>query len=191
MSTTIWWLETQTTENWAYVKSAFTAEECQMIIDRQTETRDALISGERLEQSYRNSQIAWLDSQDREWHWLFQRLTDICQQINHQFWQFDLTYIESLQYTEYHSPQGHYDLHMDTISQGIHNRKLSFTVQLTDPAEYQGGDLEFQTGRNLEPALRDRGAVLLFPSYILHRVSAVTKGTRSSLVGWVCGPRFR
>lgn len=191
MTTTTWWLKTQTTENWAYVDHVFTAEECQQIIEAQTVTSAAMVSGERLDKSYRHSQIAWLDSSDTRWSWVFRRLTDVAQHINQQFWQFDLSYIESLQYTEYHSPGGHYDLHIDQMNSGIHNRKLSFTVQLTAPEEYQGGDLEFVTGVTGDTARRDQGTVILFPSYVLHRVSAVTEGSRQSLVGWICGPKFR
>jgi PKHD-type hydroxylase len=191
MMNTTWWLETQTTENWAYVKHVFTPEECRKIRNHQWQTKTAVIQGNREDLDYRRSQIAWLDSQDLEWSWVFQRLTDVTKQINQQFWQFDLSYIESLQYTEYHSPDGHYDLHIDMMNSGIHNRKLSFTVQLTDPEEYQGGDLEFVTGLHADRAHRDQGTVILFPSYVLHKVSAVTEGARHSLVGWVCGPKFR
>ena len=62
-------------------------------------------------------------------------------------------------------------------------RILSFTVQLSDPAEYEGGELQI----GLQNMTRTRGSAVVFPSYQLHRVSPVTEGRRASLVGWVMG----
>ena len=70
-------------------------------------------------------------------------------------------------------------------------RKLSLSVQLTDPERYGGCDLEFQAGNRIETAPRDRGAVIAFPSYVLHRVTPCGKGTRKALVAWTTGPQFR
>jgi len=70
-------------------------------------------------------------------------------------------------------------------------RKLSLSVQLSDPAQYEGCDLEFHGGNRTETAPRDRGAVIAFPSYVLHRVTPCTKGTRKALVAWTTGPQFK
>ena len=69
-------------------------------------------------------------------------------------------------------------------------RKLSITVQLSDPADYEGGDLEFFP-QPRQPAVRDRGAMIIFPSFIAHRVTPISHGTRRSLVAWVSGTTFR
>ena len=66
-------------------------------------------------------------------------------------------------------------------------RKISISVLLNDPAEYEGGDLEISTGTTNRLAARNKGAVILFPSYALHRVLPITKGTRYSLVAWIVG----
>jgi len=83
----------------------------------------------------------------------------------------------------------HYVWHTDTIS-GDMVRKLSFSIQLTDPLDYEGGDLEFM------PEIKDnkiklQGHMTIFPSFLTHRVSPVTKGTRHAIVGWIYGPEFR
>jgi PKHD-type hydroxylase len=71
-------------------------------------------------------------------------------------------------------------------------RKISIVVQLSDPDEYEGGELQIQTGsESYISILKKKGAVTLFPSYMRHRVTPVTKGVRKSLVLWVGGSTFR
>jgi PKHD-type hydroxylase len=64
-------------------------------------------------------------------------------------------------------------------------------VQLSDPADYDGGELEFMMHRSVVQAERAQGTVVLFPSFLQHRVRPVTRGVRRSLVFWVHGPPFR
>jgi PKHD-type hydroxylase len=64
------------------------------------------------------------------------------------------------------------------------------SIQLTDGSKYEGGDLRFQTATD-EPAPRGVGSLVVFPSYLVHRVDPVTKGARLSLVSWIAGPPFR
>jgi len=73
----------------------------------------------------------------------------------------------------------------------ISHRKLSVTVQLSDEDSYEGGDLQFMINNRIENAPRKKGTVIVFPSFILHRVTEVTKGKRNSIVGWLSGPPFR
>ena len=79
-------------------------------------------------------------------------------------------------------------------------RKLSVTVSLSDPEDYEGGVLEFDlrnTGQiNTSEIIKckeilPKGSIVVFPSYTWHRVSPVTKGTRLSLVQWNLGPGFK
>lgn len=100
-----------------------------------------------------------------------------------------------IQYTEYHaSENGHYDWHHDidwNADDGL-DRKLSITVQLSDPSEYEGGDFQFTEIPN--PEMQDakqKGSVLIFPSYLIHQVSPVTQGVRKSLVAWFKGPKWQ
>jgi PKHD-type hydroxylase len=94
-------------------------------------------------------------------------------------------------YTEGH----HYDWHMDIDwwGQRMQDRKISIIIVLSNPDEYEGGELQFDDaigGAVLEekPA---KGTVITFPSYLRHKVTPVTKGIRASIVIWVEGPRFR
>ena len=70
-------------------------------------------------------------------------------------------------------------------------RKLSLVVQLSDPADYQGGELQVLSAEEPTTFSKARGTVVVFPSYVLHRVMPVTSGTRFSLAGWVGGPHLR
>jgi PKHD-type hydroxylase len=113
---------------------------------------------------------------------------------NNEVWKFNLISAQELiQYTEYYdTAEGHYDWHQD-IGPGIGSqRKVSITVQLSEADEYEGGDLEMWSGGNhVAVAERGAGVVFIFPSYMMHRVTKVTKGTRRSFVLWVGGDHYR
>lgn len=140
----------------------------------------------------RNSNVKFIESSNEANMWLFQRLTGIINAANEKFFRFELNRIETLQYTVYNTGQfykDHIDLGYTNPNQSV--RKLSFTLQLTDPSKYKGGDLLLKHGSEPEIAKRERGTITFFPSYILHEVTPVTEGVRKSLVGWVTGPRWR
>ena len=88
------------------------------------------------------------------------------------------------------APSGKYGKHVD-CSYNTNIRKLSFTLQLSDPSDYDGGDLCLYFGEDAEVIKREQGYVALFPSYVLHEVTPVTRGTRYSLVSWITGKPFR
>jgi PKHD-type hydroxylase len=119
--------------------------------------------------------------------WLYERMSQMVAGINANLFNYDLIcWGEQLQLARY-GMNGKYDWHQDY--QGGVSRKLSVSVQLTDPAKYEGGDLELIN--SMHKASRERGTVILFPSFQLHRVTEVTVGVRYSLVGWVSGPPWR
>ena len=108
----------------------------------------------------------------------------------------DITNIWDIQYTVYKgTDDGHYDWHHDTFwgNASSFDRKLSIIIQLSDPADYEGGKFEIdpQYENPNEIALKKQGSILVFPSTIRHRVLPVTSGVRKSLVAWVEGPKWR
>jgi PKHD-type hydroxylase len=191
-----WWLEVGFIETWAYQHDLFTNSEIDQIHDVAAEY--TLDSGEvgsgkvmTKDTSIRDSNIAFLRSSDEANKWIFERITGSIVNINKQFWNFDLTRIETLQYSEYNVGQfykPHIDMMYQSPNQGV--RKLSFTLQLTDPTEYEGGDVIIKAGDNT-PIHRNKGTISFFPSFMLHEVIPVIKGTRHALVGWVTGPPFK
>ena len=198
---TFWALEKQpiggvdSVENWAYNTAQFSPEECKKIIEigEALMPNRALTFGETLDSpvsKVRNSLVSWILPQENT-AWIFQKLTDVVNAANSGYFNFDLWgFSEGLQFTKYEHPDGKYDVHMDkTHMEKV--RKLSIVVQLTDPSEYEGGTLSMFTGSNPSPIVKGVGNVAVFPSYMLHQVDAVTKGTRYSLVAWVTGPKFK
>lgn len=146
----------------------------------------------------RTSKVRWLNRNAAEWQWLYSDIDNVCRRANTAFG-FDLNFFYEVQFTEYEAEtKSHYGWHEDVvwIPKSGHNtqRKLSFVMQLSDPSDYEGGDFEFQLNTSQPPKaehMRARGNTLVFPSFLRHRVTPVTKGTRYSLVTWYEGPPFR
>ena len=125
---------------------------------------------------------------DADSAWLFARLDDAVRRINASYG-FALTgFAEGVQLASYEGG-GHYDWHIDLGPGSFAHRKLSLSVQLSDEADYDGGELEFLVSRDM--AQRARGTLIAFPSFLAHRVRPVTRGSRWSLVSWIYGPPFR
>ena len=139
----------------------------------------------------RITQTAWVQPTP-ETQWLYDRLQQTIRALNERTYKYDLTgFSEPLQYTVYHGHEGgHYGWHVDHGPLKV-QRKFSISVQLSDSSDYEGCDLEFQAGNRIETAPRTKGAIIGFPSYVLHRVTPCTKGTRKALVAWTTGPKLR
>ena len=181
--------------NYYWFNNAFTADELStiesMTSDLGWEIAKVGQDNTLKESEYRKSRVKWCPH-TTEWSWVYEKLHNMFVEANEQMWKFDLTHMrEAIQYTEYYgSQEGGYEWHMD-CGIGIQNqRKLSVTVQLSHPDEYEGGDLEFNLGNTLS-APRLQGAAVVFPSFYLHRVTPVTKGTRKSFVLWVGGEPYK
>ena len=160
----------------------------------------------------RNSKHTWVSSS----HWTGGFLWHYVERANRENFLYDLKCLdhEIIQYTIYNEGD-YYDWHTDggltthykpqfigNSTDGVGNdfynqntelvRKLSFSLQLSDPEDYEGGELELinEIGESyLAP--KTQGCLILFDSRTRHRVRTVTKGTRKSLVGWVLGPRWK
>jgi len=197
--TSTWYLNIKQSPTWSWMDNVFTKEECEKIIKigDSLDKESALVSGTDLNfnenQEYRKNLVSWFNSSDPETAWIFQRCTGAIIDLNEKFWNFDLDYIEVLQYTIYDSPGDHYLEHIDSLAKGIHYRKLSFSVQLDDTESYEGCDLQFKIHSypEQERSPRKQGTIVAFPSYTLHEVTPLIRGKRRSLVGWVCGPNFK
>ena len=196
VSANSWSFQKDHVETWAWAKNVFSPEECQKIIEIGNSLNPNLgkIAGkngvEIIDNVVRKSLISWI-SPNPTTEWIYIKLQNLVQEINDQFFKFHITGInEGLQFTKYESPGGHYHTHIDKMYNGV-IRKLSLTVQLTDPSKYEGGELEiYQQDKPLVVG-KEQGMAILFPSYVLHKVKPVTKGERCSLVGWFTGDPFK
>jgi len=194
--------KTNNPQEYYWFKTGLSQEEVDKIIKLCSEIKEERAStiGSDDGDSIRTSMVKWIP-QTSEWDWLYKRMMDQAVEANTELWDFDLySALESIQYTEYYaSENGHYDWHQD-IGPGElpSRRKISITIQLSASEEYEGGELLICRGSNGQGQLdanikcpRGKGVSVLFPSYMMHRVTPVTKGTRRSLVLWVGGAHYR
>ena len=178
---------------------------CDAIIeDGELATKEtAKVAGKQVREDIRKSDVSWIQPL-----WLRNLLWSYTMQANLEAgWNFKISRFETFQYTTYRAPGGHYDWHIDNAfpykdgpNKGL-IRKLSLTIQLSDPEDYEGGMFEQRILRkndegdlnaitNSLESIKPRGSLLVFPGFVYHRVMPVTKGTRRSLVAWAVGTPF-
>lgn len=150
----------------------------------------------RVDSDYRRSEIRWLPDWDERVLPIVNAIMWHAKKANREFFGFDIDFLQDIQYTTYKSEnQGKYDWHHDTFWAGptSYDRKISFICQLSDPSEYTGGEFEIDHQYEMldQEMVKKKGTVIIFPSFIRHRVTPVTSGVRKSLVSWVEGPKFR
>lgn len=152
----------------------------------------------------RDSNIVWLNEE-----WIYKEIRPYIHIANKKAnWNFNWNWSESCQFTKYGVNQ-YYGWHCDSWEHPYDEpnnpningkiRKLSVTCSLSDPSEYQGGELEFnfnhpQNKKNNIKKCREilpRGSIVVFPSFVWHRVCPVKKGTRYSLVIWNLGYPYK
>lgn len=182
-------------QNYYWFKKGFSKEELEKIyndLENVPFEKATTLDGES-EKEIRSSRIKWIPMND-EWGWLYQKLMNMAAEANNELWDFDLISAdEKIQYTEYLAEdEGHYTWHQDIGPGMASQRKVSITVQLSESDEYEGGDLQLWTGgESVMSSQRGAGVTVLFPSYLMHRVTKVTKGKRRSFVLWVGGQHYK
>lgn len=155
----------------------------------------------------RDSKTIWME----EAHWITGLCWHYIMMANRENFLYDIDRVEggTLQYTSY-EPGEYYHWHVDAdilssrvpnltnpdvefVQSNIENiRKLSIIVQLSDPEEYSGGEVQLQySDRSTGFIPKQKGTVIVFDSRTLHRVKKIKSGRRKSLVGWVTGPRWK
>ncbi len=175
-------------------ENAFTKEEIEQVLflEKMTDFEKGLTGGKKSpDKKIRDSDVTWLHpNQDTEW--LFGRLGQITSRVNHDHFMYDIEGFDALQYTRY-GPGQHYNWHWD-VAFGWENyqRKISMSMILSNPEEYEGGEFQIVNNGNIEDVKTFRpkqGDILFFASWMPHRVAPVTSGERKSLVAWVQGKR--
>ena len=188
---------------YVYWDDFFTEEELVKIetyLDAQTleEAKIVGIDGkEEANEVIRITSVALIRCKDENL-WIFDKLFQITELLNSQFYNYDILGFDHMQYTIYDKEGSHYSYHMDMVmddkTKGLLElpRKLSFSLIFSKPEEYEGGELEFKVSErpSYKPEQK-RGRVIAFPSFVLHQVTPVITGVRKSLVFWACGPKFK
>jgi PKHD-type hydroxylase len=179
--------------NYYWFEKGFSSEEVNTIVNGslEYEFQKAVIIDEGNTDKYRKSNIKWLPF-DSKWEWVIDKIMSQVTEANNAIWNFELkSIIDNIQYTEYEGNGGHYDWHLDIGPGSISHRKISIVIQLSDPDDYVGGDLQIMTGSEYITIPKGKGNVVIFPSFLLHRVVPLTSGNRKSLVLWVGGDHYK
>lgn len=138
-----------------------------------------------------NVGVVWLKD-EINYSWLYIKIADLVNKANRDNYNLSLTHMETLQYTMYNDlSESYYGQHVDQMVE-LHKptkRKLSFSIQLTDPSRYAGGELEIYNGSDFVTP-KNIGDMIFFESHVLHEVKQITAGVRHSLVGWIHGPNI-
>ena len=191
-------------KNWDYPKDdiisleLFSNEECDDILSKWENMSstirekfgpyDDLVEYDEID---RKCDIKWVHYYFKDWEWVFDRITSIAKEVNDCHYKFELSdpiTLESLQFTRYNTG-GFYKWHTDWKGGTVYdNRKISFTIELSDPETYEGGGLML-SGNKKAPT--QRGLIHFFPSFVRHKADNIIKGTRFSMVGWIPGYYFK
>ena len=139
-----------------------------------------------------NRDIAYINPEPHS-KWLYDTLFPLALEANEKIFHFDIDIVtDPIHYVVYPEDGGHLDWHMDTGAMGVNKRKLAMTVQLSDPSEYEGGDFEIWFGgKEAQIVPREKGDVIIFPAFCMHRVRPITRGQRKCLVFWTGGRPLR
>lgn len=175
------------------MRDGFTPEEIEKLIfiEKLLDFKKGEVGGGEVNE-HRNSNIAWLQP-DNNTSWVFDRVSYLVSRANYDLFLSDIVCVPSIQYTKYDSvTEQHYDWHVDEFSAYKNTqRKISGVVLLTDPEEYEGGELEVIHNGNPNESVKLKpkaGEVVFFASSMPHKVHPVTGGIRKSLVFWAEGP---
>ncbi len=135
-----------------------------------------------------------LDASNR---WIFEKLDEVLMAMNNEYFQMSVWGYDEIQYSEYRAEDsGEYRWHMDTnispenLEPSGGMRKLSMSLLLND--DFEGGDFQMNLSSEKKPSTIEMsaGTLILFPSFLMHRVTPVTKNIRKSLVLWLLGNKF-
>ena len=142
--------------------------------------------------SIRRTKLNWFPTN----HKYNKILSDYVLKANKIMYHYNVTKFTPCQFARY-DVGDFYDYHQDSGHQIVEyekeTRKISMTVQLSDPKDYEGGEFYFYNGNKeeIEPEIQKQGSIMCFDSRMWHRVAPITKGVRYSLVSWILGPRFQ
>ena len=175
--------------NPVYLSEGFTHEECDRIVELESKLRiiESGIQREVDRSGFRKSKHSWIHAPGNEW--MYEKMGSIIMTMNQEFFKFQIDKCEHFQYTIYKETGDHYNWHVDSdqVTDTL-LRKISVSVQLSDPSEYEGSDLEIHNTK-LYSFPKNKGDVIMFPSWYLHRVTPLISGIRRSLVVWAGGSK--
>lgn len=193
------------THSYVWWNNAFDQEELTSIqhICESYDLEKSVTFSEEILQDYRKSKSCFIDKSESN-SWIFDRFNHVINELNEDYYGFELNGYQTFQYTVYDSQNnGYYNWHMDIklddyskdLNKNLDDtRKLTLIMPLSQQGEdYIGGEFELNLGDHESPTMIPvyKGQIIAFPSFLIHRVKPVLRGIRKSLVIWVEGPKFR
>ena len=166
-------------------KNLFSIEECEGIISlfQKLPLNNSLTAGGF--NSFRSSKNVWIPFDHT---WIYERIAAGSKECNP--WGIDVNgFKEMIQLTMY-GQDDYYNYHVDFGIGDMSLRKISCVIQLSDPANYHGGELDFLLEKKND-FIKEQGTAIFFPSFVAHRVCRLISGIRYSAVVWISGETFR
>lgn len=163
-------------------KDSFSAEECNKII----RSFDDLATG----QKNKRKQF----THEGESEWIYRKISGMAMEANKVMWKFNVAGIaEPISYARYDikdSEAARVDIGINFNDSFRQDRKISFLVQLSEESSYEGGEVLLHNNGTPSYLPKERGTVLMFPSWLLNGTTPITKETKRTLYGWVSGLPF-
>ena len=161
-------------------------------------TKEATIDNFKTKKEVRSSTVGFISKDE----WISGIIYNSMICANDAYFKYDLTHFDgNIQATWYDGKRkDHYTWHVDNgtntmrprVQNILYERKLSCSLVLNEPDDYEGGELQFHYGRFFYESMKPEiGSIVVFPSWLPHRVKPVKKGKRFSLVAWMNGPAFK
>jgi PKHD-type hydroxylase len=146
--------------------------------------------------SIRSTRVAWVHRDAQTTENLYRKMEEVVLRLNAEHFRSDLSGLTTLQYARYDQAEaGYFDWHIDygrdSNDPAQEPRKITLSLQLSEPSCYDGCELEVRAAHLVDVAPRKRGTLVAFRANALHRVTPITRGTRKSLVAWAAGPDYR
>ena len=166
-----------------------------LLAERPIAARVGFNEASRVDPAKRHAVVQWLPfpTATNGTAWIYEMCADVIQQANGLHWRYDVTdFYDQLHYVCYAAPSDHFTWHRDSGDDWRRpQRKLAFSLLLSDPSEYEGGAFQVNDGAEHTVAATEAGTFIIFPASMLHRVLPVTRGARRALIGWAAGPPLR
>jgi PKHD-type hydroxylase len=186
---------------WCYYNSYFSPEQCEYILETAKDIPAKMGAlgeyGNNLNEEVRKSKVRFIHKENKKFSFLFDEMWKLAIKANDEWFGIHISKLDFVQLAEYDSSYGgEYKTHHDVFwmnNDPYYHRKITAIIQLTDPNEYEGGDVEIvDCGEKPNSFdIRNQGTVLFIPSLLTHKANKVTKGTRYSIAAWFDGPKWR
>ena len=168
----------------------FSKDEINKIFLIKNKEEESTIGSNFIDKKIRSSYTSWINLNQS--YDILNKINSLIDEINNNYWRFKINYLGESSIVSYLNPKDNYGWHIDWSPEHQScNRKISVLIQLSDPNEYEGCNLQIKISKyNQHVFARELGSILIFPSFLLHRATKLISGERHVLVLWYHGDSF-